>query len=210
MNHSTVVILANGAFPSHPNPLQILKTASFLICCDGAVDQLQKNSNQTPDLIVGDLDSISKELKIKFSEKLIQITDQNNNDLVKAFEVALTKKPNKIIFLGTSGGREDHLLANFSLFFDFAKHCDIEVYTDHGKFISLTDSKTNSKKITSHIGQQVSFFTENQHVIVSCENLKWPLKQKSFERIWQGTLNESNSDALEVQISKGVCLVFLA
>lgn len=205
MKTSTVVILANGAFPSHSVPLQILTDAEFLICCDGAIDQLVKNSKQIPDLIVGDLDSLTMESKIIFSDKLMQIADQNKNDLVKAFEVALAKKPQKIIFLGTAGGREDHALANFSHFFDFAKQCDIEVYTDHGKFISVV----NSKKISSFTGQQVSFFTENSNVIVNCENLKWPLNQKSFDRLWQGSLNESTSDELEVQISNGVCLVFL-
>ena len=205
MSHSTVVILANGAFPTHSVPLQILKDANYLICCDGAIDQLLKYSKQIPNLIVGDLDSLTLESKLKFSEQLIQINDQTKNDLVKAFEVALTKKPQKIIFLGTTGGREDHALANFSHFFDFAKQCDIEVYTDHGKFISVV----NSKKISSFTGQQVSFFTENSNVIVNCENLKWPLNQKSFDRLWQGSLNESTSDELEVQISNGVCLVFL-
>lgn len=209
MNSNTVVILANGAFPTHPTSVQVLKDSDFLICCDGAIDQLQKNSNQSPDLIVGDLDSISIESKIKFSEKIIQITDQNINDLVKSFDIAMSKKPQKIIFLGTSGGREDHMLANFSYFFDFAKQCDIEVYTDHGKFISLTDSKTNSKKISSFTGQQVSFFTESPNVILSCKNLKWPLNRKSFDHLWQGSLNESISEELEVHVSQGVCLVFL-
>jgi thiamine pyrophosphokinase len=205
MSHSTVVILANGAFPSDSVSLQILTDAEFLICCDGATDQLLKNSNRSPDLIVGDLDSLTTESKIKFSEKIIQITDQNINDLVKAFDVAMTKKPQKIIFLGASGGREDHMLANFSYFFDFAKRCDIEVYTDHGKFISIT----NSKKVTSFKGQQVSFFTESPNVVVSCKNLKWPLTQKSFDRLWQGSLNESISEQLEIHVRQGVCLIFL-
>ncbi len=205
MNSSAVVILANGAFPTHSLPLQILKDAEFLICCDGAVDQLFLQSlNQTPDLIVGDLDSISAESKLKFSEKLVHIKDQNKNDLVKSFEIATSKNPQKIIFLGTTGGREDHMLANFSHFFDFASQCDIEVYTDHGKMTSVKDSK----KITSFLGQQVSYFTENSNVNVHCENLKWPLKQKSFNRLWQGSLNESTSDEIDVQVSLGVCLIF--
>lgn len=204
MSHSTVVILANGAFPTHSVPLQILKDATFLICCDGAVDQLLKNSHHIPDLIVGDLDSLTLESKNKFSGKLLQITDQNKNDLVKAFEVAVAKNPQKIIFIGTTGGREDHTLANFSHFFDFAKQCDIEVYTDHGKFISVE----NSKKISSFSGEQISFFTESSKVIVSCENLKWPLNQKSFDRLWQGSLNESTSEDLDIQVSNGTCLVF--
>ncbi len=204
MNSKTVVILANGQFPTHEIPLNILNSEVDIICCDGAVDSLIKNTKLLPTTIIGDLDSISGEMKIKFSDKLVQIKDQNSNDLTKAFNYAVEKKYEKIIFLGTSGGREDHQMSNFYLFFDFAKHADIEVHTDHGKFISVR----HQKEIKSFPRQQISFFTENSNVIVNCEKLKWPLINKKFEQGWQGALNESLSVELEVKVTNGVCLVF--
>ncbi len=204
MNSKTVVILANGQFPTHEIPLNILNSKVDIICCDGAVDSLLKNTNLKPTTIIGDLDSISGEAKIKFSDRLIEIKDQNTNDLSKAFGYAIEKKYEKIIFLGTAGGREDHQISNFYLFFDFGKVADIEIYTDHGKFISVCDHK----KIKSFLQQQISFFTENSNVILNCENLKWPLLNKKFEQGWQGALNESLSEELEVKVTNGVCLVF--
>ncbi len=204
MMSKTVVILANGLFPTHEIPLNILQSADDIICCDGAVDSLLKNTKLLPALIIGDLDSISAESKIKFSDKIMQITDQNSNDLSKAFKYVNEKKYEKIIFMGTSGGREDHQISNFYLFFNFAKHADVEVYTDHGKFTSAQDSKI----IKSFCGQQISFFTENSNVILNCEKLKWPLLNKKIEQSWQGSLNESLSDELEVKVTNGVCLIF--
>ena len=55
-----VVILANGNFPTHPVPLQTLQGAKTIICCDGAAESLI-NSGRTPDIIIGDLDSLSEE-----------------------------------------------------------------------------------------------------------------------------------------------------
>jgi thiamine pyrophosphokinase len=204
MNSKTVVILANGQFPTHEIPLNILNSANDIICCDGAVDSLSKNTNLNPALIIGDLDSLSDEAKIKFSDRLVKIENQNTNDLTKAFEYALEKKYEKIIFLGTSGSREDHQIANFFLFFDFAKHAEIEVYTDHGKFTSVRDHK----KIESFPQQPISFFTESSDVILTCTDLKWPLINKKFDRPWTGALNESLADELDIFIESGVCLVF--
>ena len=33
------VILANGEYPSHPLPLQMLENAEFVVCCDGAANE---------------------------------------------------------------------------------------------------------------------------------------------------------------------------
>ena len=39
---NSVVILANGDFPKHPTPLRILKEATSIICCDGAVNNIEE------------------------------------------------------------------------------------------------------------------------------------------------------------------------
>ena len=59
-----LVIVANGDFPSHPIPLEILNKAISILACDGAADTLLEN-NYTPNLILGDLDSLSKENKLR-------------------------------------------------------------------------------------------------------------------------------------------------
>ena len=54
---SKTVILANGEFPTHEIPLQILNEADFIICCDGASQNLL-DYGLKPNLIIGDLDSV--------------------------------------------------------------------------------------------------------------------------------------------------------
>ena len=47
------VILANGEYPSHPLPLQMLENAEFVVCCDGAANEYILRGH-TPDVIIGD------------------------------------------------------------------------------------------------------------------------------------------------------------
>ena len=57
----SVTIIANGQFPFHDIPLTILSNTDFIISCDGATDLLLKGYK--PNLIIGDLDSISENLE---------------------------------------------------------------------------------------------------------------------------------------------------
>ena len=52
-----LVIVSNGDFPTHSIPLEILKEAKSILACDGAADKLA-NNGYTPNIIIGDLDSI--------------------------------------------------------------------------------------------------------------------------------------------------------
>ena len=63
-----VVILLNGDFPSHEIPLSVLNKSDYIICCDGAVNQLEE-FGISPDLIIGDLDSINNDIKKKNTKK---------------------------------------------------------------------------------------------------------------------------------------------
>ena len=79
----SVVILAKGDFPQHPIPLCILNEAITIICCDGSVKNLIEYG-LSPSHIIGDMDSITDELKTKYEDQLIHIPAQKENDLRKA------------------------------------------------------------------------------------------------------------------------------
>ena len=77
------VILANGEYPTCPVPLTMLEEASFVACCDGAANEYISRGH-TPDVIVGDGDSLSTEYHKRFSPIIHQIPDQETNDQTKA------------------------------------------------------------------------------------------------------------------------------
>ncbi|MBQ5911783.1 MAG: thiamine diphosphokinase, partial [Bacteroidaceae bacterium] len=66
MKEIDAVILANGDYPCAPVPLQVLAEAPFVVCCDGAANE-HIARGFTPDVIIGDGDSLSEENKQRFA-----------------------------------------------------------------------------------------------------------------------------------------------
>ena len=66
-----VVIICDGAFPKTEYPRYLIRTADFIICCDGALRKFIRNSktifgeDRLPDKVVGDMDSLSASLRNK-------------------------------------------------------------------------------------------------------------------------------------------------
>ena len=111
------VILANGEYPTHPLPLRMLEEAKFVVCCDGAANEYISRGH-TPDVIIGDGDSLSPEYKELFAPIIHRIADQETNDQTKAVLFLQKKGYRKIAIVGATGKREDHTLGNISLLID--------------------------------------------------------------------------------------------
>ena len=58
------VILANGEYPSHPLPLQMLENAEFVVCCDGAANEYILRGH-TPDVFPRNIKNCSPLLYIR-------------------------------------------------------------------------------------------------------------------------------------------------
>ena len=200
---NSVVILANGDFPKHPTPLRILKEATSIICCDGAVNYLNEYGLK-PSQIIGDMDSISKELKIKYEGRLIQIEEQNENDLRKALKWAENNGAKKASILGATGKRDDHSLANIFTLLEFPSQLKMTIFTDHGKFSVVK----GDQKFASFTGEQVSLFSADQTIEITTTYLKYNLNNKKLTTLYLGSLNESINDVFTISISHGKILVY--
>lgn len=195
------VILANGEYPTHELPLRILSESAFIVCCDGAANEYIARGH-TPDIIIGDGDSLSPDNKIRFAPIILQIADQETNDQTKAVQYLQSKGYRKIAIVGATGKREDHTLGNISLLIDYMKSgIEVRTFTDYGVFIPVKDSQT----FASHAGQQVSILNFGAKGLKG-EGLVYPLSD--FSNWWQGTLNEATSNEFTIHCT-GDYLVFL-
>ena len=177
------VILANGEYPSHPLPLQMLENAEFVVCCDGAANEYILRGH-TPDVIIGDGDSLSPEYKELFSPIVHQIADQETNDQTKAVHFLQKKGFRRIAIVGATGKREDHTLGNISLLIDYMRAgANVRTFTDYSVFIPCRHTHTFS----CQPGKQVSIINFGAHGLRG-EGLVYPLSD--FTNWWQGTLNE--------------------
>ncbi|MBS0635464.1 MAG: thiamine diphosphokinase [Verrucomicrobia bacterium] len=83
-----------------------------VIACDGAADTLIER-NIYPELIVGDLDSVSE--SAKKACPCIHIPEQDTSDFQKALKVAKERNLLPAIVVGLNGGYLDHILQNINV-----------------------------------------------------------------------------------------------
>ena len=191
------VVLAAGDFPVHTIPLGILHSAKKLICCDSA-GWVAIKKGLHPEARIGDGDSFPQELKTKYANKFHQIEEQDYNDLTKATRYAKTllkeKEMPRIAYIGATGKREDHTIANISLLLFFKNELGINptMLTDYGRFTPCEGLTT----FESFPGQQVSIFNIGNKMLEQ-EGLKWDTRP--FTELWQGTLNEATGSAFTIK-----------
>jgi len=203
MIKDSVVILANGDFPSHPIPHGILKDAQIIICCDGAVNHLVQNGME-PHYILGDMDSIDDDLKNKYKNKIFKLSDQSENDLRKTIEWIENNGASKATLIGATGKREDHSIANIFTLLQYPTQLEIVLYTDFGIFSVVKDQHI----FESFIGQNVSIFSADPKIKITSNNLKYNLNNKSLTNLYYGSLNESIDDTFMITLSHGEILVY--
>lgn len=200
-----IVILADGDYPTHVIPLTVLNEAKRLYCCDHAGLAAMAHGLK-PTAIVGDGDSLTDEQKTTFGSLYHQVDEQDYNDLTKTLRLALEQWQGSdaphIAFLGTTGKREDHTLANISLMMWYYRHFDVRptLFTDHGLFTPAQGAATYQ----SFASQQVSIFNFGCTRLEST-GLKW--NAYAYEELWQGSLNEATGDAFTLN-GDGHYLVF--
>lgn len=207
MNHflkktTEAVILANGEYPTHAIPLNILTHAPFVVCCDGAANEYLSRG-YIPNAIIGDGDSLSLAYKDAYSSIIHQVKEQETNDLTKAIRFLQEKGFCKITIIGATGKREDHTLGNISLLMEYQRQgIEVEMVTDYGIFIPAQDTRT----FASQPGQQISVFSFGAQGLHS-SGLLYPIRD--FSNWWEGTLNEAISEQFTIHCT-GDYLLFMA
>ncbi len=193
------VVVANGTFPQTALPLRLLREASVVIACDGAVLALH-DAGITPTAIVGDLDSIQPRFRELYAGRIHIVEDQEINDLTKSVRFARQSGEKEVLILGATGLREDHTLGNISLLADYASLFDrVEMLSDYGIFTPIRQTTT----LDSRPGQQVSLFSLSPCSRITTSGLRWPINDRQLTAWWQGTLNEATGDSFTITLSPG-------
>lgn len=194
MTPKDIVILADGDFPASAAVLRILEEADIVVCCDRAADTLAASGHE-PDMIVGDLDSLSPSLRERFAGRLRHDCGQEDNDLTKAFHAAMEYRPGRIHILGATGRREDHTLGNISLLADYQREagntCRIELTSDYGRFEAARGERT----FRCTPGQEISIFAFDRELRITSMGLQYPTGHVVFDTLWKATLNKAEGES---------------
>lgn len=200
------VIVGNGAFPSCEKALNALREANCIICCDGAVGKLTTNGFQ-PDVVVGDCDSIGEEDLLQYQSILSIDKSEEYNDLQKALKFCLKHKLTNATLVGCDGLRDDHFIANISIMATYSTQMRLTMVTQHGWFQAIETTTT----LASTPRQQISIFSTDKTLPLTFHNLKYPVKERCFQHLWEGSLNEALQEHFTIQLhKKGVVIVYFS
>lgn len=190
----TTAIVANGEVPSSELSIRLLRKMKRIICCDGALQKLL-SVNIIPNVIVGDGDSMDCEELSRHNIPYHADRSEEYNDLQKALKYCIAKGCDNILLMGCGGLREDHFIANLSIMVMYSEKMRLAMLTEHGVFNVMR----GTSMFRSVPGMQVSVFPSNLHTKLSFNGLKYPVNNRSFNWLWEGSLNESVGSAFTVE-----------
>ena len=176
-------LFGNGPSPTHPIVKDRLKSINTFFCVDGGADKLI-TTGYTPDVILGDLDSISKDKKL-YSCTVVYLEDQSKNDLEKSISWCISQGIEELELFGFSNGRDDHHLANLFIMKKFSNKVKMKMFTDNSLIFCINKYSTFSSKAN----QTVSIFTFNKKTKITTTGLKYALKNSSLTYPSQGVSN---------------------
>lgn len=184
--------------------LIIKNEKDVIIAADGGYDILNKN-NITPDIVIGDFDSVSK---LPTHENLIEFPPEKDyTDMFLAYKEGEAKGFNNFVIYGGTGGRIDHTISNIQLLADIAinggrafllgegavltaiHNEKIEFSSDYTGKISVFSIETTSKSVTI---RGLKYSTDN--ILLNCNT---PL----------GVSNEFVGERAEISVKDGTLLI---
>ena len=199
-SHNAVIFL-NGNPPSAELIKKHIHPDDLLICTDGAYDYLMQYGIR-PDLLIGDMDSISV-LPDTQDIEIIKTADQMNNDLEKALIFSLEQNVGTLRVFGADGKRLDHFIINlatlekYSLYYSISVICENEFM----QFLSPGDHY-----FEGFPGKRFSLLALEKVRDLSLENAHYPLNESVLEKGSRGLSNAFSSTRLRISFKSGKML----
>ena len=192
---SPYALFGNGSNPTHPTVKDRLKSINTFFCVDGGADKLI-TMGYTPDIILGDLDSIDLENK-NYNSTIVYLEDQSKNDLEKSISWCVNQGIKELELFGFSYGRDDHHIANLFIMKNFSDRIKMKMYTDKSLIFCINKHST----FLSKANQTVSIFTFNKKTTITTSGLKYSLKNSPLTSPSQGISNLTTGSSFSVDPS---------
>ena len=203
------VIIANGDLEYTSDIIKIIKNAQMIISADGGARHL-RTLNILPHVMIGDFDSINQEDLSFFKKKEIKILNfplkKNHTDTELCVSYALEKKTSDITFLGVTGSRLDHTLANIFLLKKLAKlNIEARIIDKHNEIFIVT----NFIELKGKPNELLSIIPVTQKVTgITLTGFEYPLKNASMQMGDSlGISNVFKKSVVSISIKSGVLIV---
>ena len=194
---TTVVVLAGG--PDRPVVVALPPRAT-VIAADGGAEL-----GWPVDLVVGDLDSISAETLAGIERVERHAVEKEATDLELALTAALRLEPERILVLGSAGGRLDHLFGSL-LVLAAEAYAGVQVDAQIGP--AAVHVVRGERTLSGEPGELISLFAVHGPVSgVVTEGLVYPLRAETLEPgSSRGLSNVFAASEARISLERGVLL----
>lgn len=203
------VIIANGDLEYTQDIISLIKGSQLIVCADGGARHLRV-LNIIPHVLIGDFDSIHPEDKAFFKGKQIKTISfssrKNHTDSELCVSWALDNNATDITFLGVTGTRIDHTLANIFLLKKLARqNIPARIINKDNEVHIVTDYL----ELNSFPGGLFSIIPVTEKVTgVTLTGLEYPLVNATLEMGSSlGISNVFKESHASVSVEKGILIV---
>jgi thiamine pyrophosphokinase len=190
----------------------------YMIAVDRGMEFFHRNG-LTPDLIVGDFDSVSSKVldfyRGSTETQMITLNPiKDDTDTEFAIHKAIEKGATTITLLGATGSRLDHVLANMELLGITFRHdrgdgtrVEMDIIDSHNR-IYMTDQSIELKK-DRQFGKYVSLIPVTMEVKgLTLIGFKYPLYNHTLKKFTSlGISNEITESVAAIAFKEGILLV---
>ena len=205
---SKIVIVGNGEDWQKEKIISYCKRADFIIAADNGLALLHQ-CNITPDLIIGDLDSVSPSLLQQFPDTPLEKfpAKKDYSDLELSIKKAISMSPIEIILLAVTGNYFDHgFAALMNLFRYNTPKIEMKIVTSNSLIFPIFRQTT----LQYLKGRRFSLFPLSAIKNFSMQGSEYNFPKEDLEVTDYSLSNVIAADILEIDLDKGMlfCVLF--
>lgn len=193
------LIACNSPLPAQALVDELAGWADLLVGADSGGDRLAAYGHE-PDLVVGDLDSVSQALRDRLGpDRVVRDDDRYTTDLDKTLKHVAGLGATDVRVVGATGDRLDHILGALASL----------VTAPKGLFVILVDDRFDTWRIDGSTrfqapkGTVVSLVALGGAQGVTTEGLRWPLNEEDLPFSTLGIHNNVVEDSVEIRVRAG-------
>jgi thiamine pyrophosphokinase len=199
------LLLCNGEPPSRGLARGLASQADLVVAADGGANSARA-FGITPDIIIGDLDSILPATRRRFHRSLLlHVARQDNTDLEKALDLLSSRGCSQVTILGAAGRRLDFTLGNLSVLWNYTPFLDLTFRGDGWRAMPVRKSLSGM----APRGTVVSLIPFGPCDGITLRGLKYPLTNARMRVGEIGVSNEVSSSPFTVRVRHGHMLVVI-
>jgi thiamine pyrophosphokinase len=207
------VVVVTGSAPLHPRAIAAVPPGAYVVAADGGLDHARA-AGLDPDLLVGDLDSISP-VGLAWAVEHAQVerhpADKTCTDTELALALAARRSPGHVLLVAGAGDRLDHALAALGALGapSLEQVAEVEGWwgSDHVRVARP------GRPVTLEVAPGTTFSVLAAHGGcdgVTVTGARWPLTDATLgPLVGLGVSNEASAPSVGVAVAVGIATVLV-